>query len=86
MLWCSDEDRRYQGRCKAVISPRQKRVFQFIKGYIDSNGKSPTIKEICEYFQYRSWATVHRIIVILENEGLIKRTPLIARGLEIVNQ
>lgn len=68
-----------------MISPRQKRVYEFIKGYIQSNEQAPTIIEICNRFGYRSPATSHRIVVILENEGLIKRTPLIARGLEIVN-
>lgn len=67
-----------------MISPRQKRVYEFIKGYYRSNGQTPTFQEIGKYFGYSSSATVHRIVSILESEGLIKRTPLIARGLEIV--
>lgn len=66
-----------------MLSPRQRRVYEFIRGFIASNEQSPTIMEIAERFGYRSSGTVHRIVVILENEGLIKRTPLIARGLEI---
>lgn len=68
------------------ISPRQQRVFNFIKKYMESNTEPPTIAEIAGYFGYNSPATVHRILVILENEGMIRRTPLVSRGIEIVKQ
>jgi repressor LexA len=68
------------------LSPRQQRVFNFIKGFIECNGEAPTIAEIQERFEYRSPATVHRIVSILVDEGLLKRTPLIARGLRVVEQ
>ena len=69
-----------------MISPRQQRVFNFIRGYIESNGMAPTIDEIRRRFQYRAGSTVHRIVSILVAEGMIRRTPLIARGLEIVSE
>jgi repressor LexA len=67
------------------ISPRQQRVFNFIKGYTASNGYSPTIAEIQECFNYSSGATVHRILQILQNEGMIRRVKF-ARRIEIVKQ
>lgn len=57
-----------------MISPRQQRVFEFIKGYIQSNDQSPTVAEIKNRFGYRSPATAQRIIDILKQEGLITRT------------
>lgn len=61
------------------------RVFEFIARYVASNREAPTIKEIGNHLNFSSPASVHRILVKLEAEGLIKRTPNISRGVEIVN-
>ena len=60
------------------------RIFNFIKGYISSNGESPTMAEIGRQFDLKSSASVHEILIKLENRGLIRRTPNISRGIEIV--
>jgi repressor LexA len=65
---------------------KQRRVFEFIRRYIDSNQEPPTIAEIGRHFQMRSPASVHAILLALEREGLIKRTPNVSRGIEIVEQ
>ena len=68
-------------------SPHHKqRVYDFIAGSIAVNGEAPTIAEIGKQFGFSSTGSVHQILVKLENEGLIKRTPNIARGIEIVPQ
>jgi repressor LexA len=69
-----------------MLSPRQKRAFEFIRGYIASNGEAPTLAEIARQLQYRSITTVHRIVSLLSNEGLIKKTPHVSRGIEIVTE
>ncbi|HEV2833930.1 MAG TPA: transcriptional repressor LexA [Pyrinomonadaceae bacterium] len=66
------------------ITAKQRRVYEFIKGYIGSNEEPPTIAEIGRHFQISSSASVHGILSALEREGLIKRTPNISRGIEIV--
>lgn len=58
-----------------MISPRQHRVFNFIKGYIASNGAPPKFSQIGKEFGYSSPATVHRIVSILVHEGLLVRHP-----------
>ncbi len=68
------------------VTAKQRRVYEFIKGYIESNGEPPTIAEIGRHFQISSSATVHGILSALEREGLIKRIPNISRGIEIVKQ
>ena len=68
------------------VTAKQRRVYEFIRRYIESNHQSPTIAEIGKYFQMRSSASVHAILVALEREGLIKRIPNISRGIEIVQQ
>ena len=66
------------------ITAKQRRVYDFIRGYIESNEEPPTIAEIGRHFQISSSASVHGILLALEREGLIKRTPNISRGIQIV--
>ena len=68
------------------ITAKQRRVYEFIRRYIDSNHEPPTIAEIGRQFQLSSSASVHAILVALEREGLIKRIPNVSRGIEIVQQ
>jgi repressor LexA len=68
------------------VTAKQKRIFEFIRRYIESNQEAPTIAEIGRQFQMRSSASVHAVLTALEREGLIKRIPNISRGIEIVQQ
>jgi repressor LexA len=68
------------------VTAKQRRIYEFIRRYIESNQEPPTIAEIGRQFQMRSSASVHAVLVALEREGLIKRTPHISRGIEIVQQ
>jgi repressor LexA len=69
------------------ISPaRQERIYRFICNYISSNGIAPTIAEIGKQCSLRSSASVHEVLVALENQGMIERTPNIARGIKIVTE
>ncbi|HYK21069.1 MAG TPA: S24 family peptidase, partial [Pyrinomonadaceae bacterium] len=68
------------------VTAKQRRVYEFIRGYIESNQEPPTIAEIGRHFQMRSSASVHAILLALEREGLIKRIPNVSRGIEIVQQ
>jgi repressor LexA len=68
------------------VTAKQRRVYEFIRRYIESNHEPPTIAEIGRQFQMSSSASVHAILVALEREGLIKRTPNVSRGIEIVQQ
>jgi repressor LexA len=68
------------------VTAKQRRVYEFIKRYIESNDEPPTIAEIGKHFQISSSASVHGILTALEREGLIKKTPNISRGIQIVKQ
>ena len=68
------------------VTAKQRRIFEFIRRYIESNQEPPTIAEIGRQFQMRSSASVHAVLVALEREGLIKRTPNVSRGIEIVQE
>ena len=66
------------------VTAKQRRVYEFIRRYIESNQERPTIAEIGRHFQMRSSASVHAILLVLEREGMIKRIPNVSRGIEIV--
>ena len=66
------------------ITAKQRRVYEFIRGYIESNEEPPTLAEIGKHFRISSSASVHGILLALEREGLIKKTPNVSRGIELV--
>src|SRR6266496_69519 len=68
------------------VTAKQRRVYEFIRRYIESNEEPPTIAEIGKQFQMSSSASVHGILSALEREGLIKRIPNVSRGIEIVEE
>lgn len=68
------------------VTAKQRRVFEFIRRYVESNHEPPTIAEIGRQFQMSSSASVHAILIALEREGLIKRIPNVSRGIQIVEQ
>jgi repressor LexA len=69
-----------------AVTAKQRRVYEFIRRYIESNHEPPTIAEIGRQFQMSSSASVHSILLALEREGLIKRIPNVSRGIEVVQQ
>ncbi len=68
------------------VTAKQRKIFEFIQGVINSNQEAPTIAEIGRHFQMRSSASVHAVLRALEREGLIKRIPNVSRGIEIIQQ
>ena len=68
------------------VTAKQRRVFEFIRRYMESNQEPPTIAEIGRQFQMSSSASVHSILSNLEREGLIKRIPNVSRGIQIIEQ
>jgi len=47
------------------VTAKQRRIFEFIRRYIDSNQEPPTIAEIGRQFEMRSSASVHAVLVAL---------------------
>lgn len=68
------------------LSPQKKKIFDFIRDYFAQHHEPPTIKEIRTEFNYRSPATVHTVLVDLEQGGWITREPHISRGIRIVQR
>ncbi len=68
-----------------AITPRQREVFDHLSRFIEAKGQAPTIGEIQKHFGLKSPSTVHHLLSSLEREGLIRRVPNAARGLEVIN-
>ena len=69
-----------------AITAKQRRIYDFIRRYMESNQEPPTMAEIGRQFQMSSSASVHGILLSLEREGLIKRIPNVSRGIELIDQ
>ena len=67
-----------------AVTPRQRAVYDFIRRYIGEHGYSPTTVEIRDEAGLRSHSTVIEWLAALEREGLIRRTPNVSRGIEVV--
>lgn len=69
-----------------TLYPKQKRILDFIKQYIDKYGYSPTLKEIAEAVGVTSLATVHEHLETLEKKGAIKKFSGAIRGIEVLER
>ncbi len=69
-----------------AITARQRRIFEYITNYFDTNQEPPTMAEIGRQFGMTSLASVHNVLSILEREGLIRRIPNVSRGIELIKK
>ena len=65
-----------------VLTERQRRVIDFIAGFLREHGYSPSFQEIAEGVGLNSIATVHKHIATLERKGYVKRGHNQSRSLE----
>ncbi len=67
------------------LTPKQKRVLEFIRDYSRARGYAPTQQEIARRFGFRSLGTVQNYLTRLEREGLIRRRWNGKRALQVVD-
>jgi repressor LexA len=70
----------------AMLSKRQREIFDFVVGYADEHGYPPTVREIGEEVGLASPSTVHAHLANLERAGYLRRDPTKPRALEIVGR
>lgn len=68
------------------LTKRQEQVLRFISDFISEKAYSPSITEICEYFDYKSPKAASDMLNVLENKGFIKRTRGRSRSIELKGQ
>lgn len=66
------------------LTPRQQKVYAFIKSYITKNGYSPSYAEIAEANDMKTRSHVNQIIKNIEKRKWITRIPGTARSIEIL--
>ena len=66
-----------------ALTKRQKQVLDFISGFIDRQGYSPSYEEIAEGLELASLATVHKHISTLEAKHYLRRGFNQSRSLDL---
>src|SRR5271169_1866083 len=67
-----------------ALTRRQKQVYDFISGFVDGHGYSPSYEEIAEGLGLSSLATVHKHISNLEQKGLLRRDYNRSRSIDLL--
>jgi len=67
-----------------AITRRQKEVLEFVSGFVQRNGYSPSFEEIARGLDLRSLATVHKHITNLQAKGLLSRAHNRSRSLDVL--
>lgn len=66
-----------------ALTRRQKEVVDFIAGFVEENGYSPSFEEIARALKLASLATVHKHISALEAKNYLKRGYNQSRSIEV---
>ena len=66
-----------------ALTKRQKQVLEFIAGFVEKNGYSPSYEELASGLGLASLATVHKHILALDNKGYLKRGFNQSRSIEV---
>lgn len=69
-----------------TLTARQKQVFDFIVGYIDTRGYPPTLQEIANDLGVSGNLGVLRHLKALESKGLIKRNSGSSRSIVVIDK
>ena len=60
---------------KVHFTPRQRQIFDFIRGYLAENGYPPKLDEIAAHLGVSAPSTVHEHLTQMQTKGFLKRTP-----------
>jgi repressor LexA len=66
------------------LTRRQKEVLDFISGFVQRNGYSPSFEEIAHGLDLKSLATVHKHITNLQKKGLLHRAHNRSRSIDVL--
>ncbi len=67
-----------------AITRRQRHLYDFIAGFVQENGYSPSFDEIRKGMKLNSLATVHKHVTNLEKKGLLKRAHNRSRSIDLL--
>lgn len=67
------------------LTPKQKRILDYLLRFTAEKGYAPSQQEIARHFRFKSLGTVQNYIVRLERQGLLQRPWNARRGLEVLS-
>src|SRR3954467_15606810 len=67
------------------LTPRQREIYNFIRGKIQGRGYGPTVREIGIQFQIKSPNGVMCHLKALQKKGLIHREPNMSRAIQLLD-
>jgi repressor LexA len=65
------------------LTKRQKEILDFVAGFIEENGYSPSMEEIAEHFRFASLNAVFKHLEALEIRGYLHRDTNRARSIQL---
>ena len=68
---------------KKFLTPRQKKVLDYIREFKEEKGYSPTLNEIANYLK-KSLSTAQHYVKELKNRGFLRKSENMARGINPV--
>jgi repressor LexA len=69
-----------------ALTPKQKKIYEFIRGKIQSRGYGPTVREIGTEFEIKSPNGVMCHLKALQKKGLIHREPNMSRAIQLLDE
>jgi repressor LexA len=66
------------------LTKRQREILDYVEGFLEDEGYSPSFEEIAQHFGYSSLATVHEHLSNLERKGFLRKNYNKSRSLELV--
>src|SRR5579864_6796708 len=73
----------FRQRSAMALTKRQKEVLDYLVGFLNKHGYSPSFEEIARALKLTSLATVHKHLSTLERKGYLRRGYNQSRSLEI---
>ena len=67
-----------------ALTKRQKEVLDYLVGFLNEHGYSPSFEEIARSLKLTSLATVHKHITTLEKKGFLRRGYNQSRSIEVL--
>ena len=69
-----------------AVTRRQKEVLDFIAGFVERHGYSPSFEEIARGLSLKSLATVHKHVTNLQTKGVLQRGHNRSRSIDVLPQ
>ena len=68
------------------MTERQREILETINNYIEKEGISPTVRELCDMTGIKSTSTIHGYIKRLQNQGYIHMIKGSPRSIRILKK